>query len=107
MTNAGAAVTPTIPTIEEASQPVLPRYARLQFDKARDRWVLLVPERVMVPDDTAVEILQQCDGKRTMADIIDALAEKYVTDRPQIAADVVEMIQDLANRGFVTDAREE
>ena len=37
---------------------VLARYARLHFDKARDRWVLLVPERVMVPDETAVEILQ-------------------------------------------------
>lgn len=103
MTAATALVTPTI---EEASKPALPRYARLQFDKARERWVLLVPERVMVPDETAVEILQQCDGVRTLGEIIDGLAEKYVADRGEIAADVIEMIQDLADKGFVTDTRE-
>lgn len=94
------------PVMEEASQPALPRYARLHFDKARDRWVLLVPERVMVPDETAVEILQQCDGRRTLGEIIDGLAEKYVADRAEIARDVIEMLQDLADKGFVTDLRE-
>jgi pyrroloquinoline quinone biosynthesis protein D len=103
MTAATALVTPTI---AEDSKPVLPRYARLHFDKARDRWVLLVPERVMVPDETAVEILQLCDGERSLGEIIDGLAEKYVADRAEIAADVIEMIQDLADKGFVTDTRE-
>jgi pyrroloquinoline quinone biosynthesis protein D len=95
------------PTIDEASRPVLPRYARLHFDKARDRWVLLVPERVMVPDDTAVEILQLCDGERTLAVIIDLLAAKYVAEREAIATDVTALLQDLADRGFLVNAREE
>ena len=95
------------PTLEEASQPVLPRYARLHFDKARDRWVLLVPERVLVPDETAVEILQHCDGERSIADIVDLLAEKYLADREAIAGDVIAMLQDLADQGFLVDAREE
>jgi pyrroloquinoline quinone biosynthesis protein D len=95
------------PTIDEASRPALPRFARLHFDKARDRWVLLVPERVMVPDDTAIEILQLCDGERTLADIIDLLAEKYVAEREAIATDVTALLQDLADRGFLVNAREE
>ncbi len=95
------------PTLDENSRPVLPRYSRLQFDKARDRWVLLVPERVLVPDETAVEILQLCDGERSVADIIDALAAKYVAEREAIASDVTALLQDLAGRGFLADARED
>lgn len=95
------------PKLDETSRPVLPRYARLHFDKTRDRWMLLVPERVMVPDDTAIEILQICDGIRTLGEIIDHLAEKYVAERDAIATDVVSMLQDLADRGFLTDAAEE
>ena len=101
------AATAMNPMIDEASRPALPRYARLHFDKARDRWVLLVPERVMVPDDTAVEILHMCDGERSLADIVDILAEKYAADREAISTDVTALLQDLAYRGFLVDAREE
>lgn len=101
-----ATATAVNPTIDETSRPVLPRYARLHFDKARDRWVLLVPERVMVPDDTAVEVLQMCDGERSVADIVDLLAEKYAAERDTISTDVVALLQDLADRGFLVDARE-
>ncbi|MHA1560266.1 MAG: pyrroloquinoline quinone biosynthesis peptide chaperone PqqD [Alphaproteobacteria bacterium] len=95
------------PKLDETSRPVLPRYARLHFDKTRDRWMLLVPERVMVPDETAIEILQTCDGVRTLGKIIDHLAEKYLAEREAIATDVVSMLQDLADKGFLADAAEE
>ena len=93
-------------TLTEASRPVLPRYARLQHDKTRDRWVLLVPERVLVPDDTAVEILQLCDGKRTLGEIVDMLAAKYAADRAMILTDVIAMLEDLRGRGFLVAAEE-
>src|SRR4051794_25687397 len=64
-------------SITEASRPVLPRHAKLKFDETRQRWVILAPERVLAPDDIAVEILQLCDGARSVADMIDQLAEKY------------------------------
>lgn len=87
--------------LTEASRPVLPRYARLHYDKVRGRHVLLVPERVLIPDETAVEILQLCDGVRTIADIIDVLAAKYVADRAAIGADVIAMLEDLRGRDFL------
>lgn len=93
--------------LSEDSRPVLPRHARLHHDKVRGRWVLLVPERVLVPDDTAVEILQLCDGERRIADIVDILAEKYVADRAMIGADVIAMLEDLRGKDFLTVAREE
>ena len=91
--------------VAEDSIPSLARGTRLRYDEARQRWVLLVPERVMAPDEIAVEILQLCDGRRSVADIIDQLAEAYAAPREEIAADVIAMLQDLAGSGFVVEAR--
>src|SRR4051812_32568678 len=93
-------------SVSEASQPVLPRHARLKFDATRQRWVILAPERVLAPDDIAVEILQLCDGARSVAEIVDQLAAKYAADRAAIGLDVVAMLQDLADKGFLIEARE-
>jgi pyrroloquinoline quinone biosynthesis protein D len=93
--------------VEEASVPTLARGVRLRFDDSRGRWVLLVPERVMAPDETAVEILQLCDGKTAVAALIDVLAERYAAPREEIATDVIAMLQDLANSGFVVQAKEQ
>jgi len=93
-------------SVSEASRPVLPRHARLKFDETRQVWVILAPERVLAPDEIAVEVLQLCDGVRSVAGIIDQLAEKYTAPRDAIAADVIAMLQDLADKGFLTEARE-
>jgi pyrroloquinoline quinone biosynthesis protein D len=93
-------------SVSEASRPVLPRHAKLRFDETRQRWVILAPERVLAPDDIAVEILQLCDGARSVAQMIDELAAKYIADREAIGADVIAMLQDLADKGFLTEARE-
>lgn len=94
-------------TVSEASRPVLPRHAKLRFDETRQRWVILAPERVLAPDEIAVEVLQLCDGARRVADIVDTLAAKYTADRAEIGADVIAMLQDLADKGFLTEARED
>jgi pyrroloquinoline quinone biosynthesis protein D len=93
-------------SVSEASRPVLPRHARLKFDETRQRWVILAPERVLAPDEIAVEILQLCDGARNVAQMIDELAAKYTAERAAIGADVIAMLQDLADKGFLTEARE-
>lgn len=92
-------------SVTEASRPVLPRHAQLKFDKTRERWVILAPERVLAPDDIAVEILQLCDG-RDVGQMIDQLATKYVAEREAIGADVIAMLQDLADKGFLIEAKE-
>ena len=93
-------------SVSEASRPVLPRHAKLKFDEIRQRWVILAPERVLAPDEIAVEVLQLCDGVRSVAQMIDQLAEKYTAPRDAIATDVIVMLQDLADKGFLTEARE-
>jgi len=91
-------------TVTEASVPALPRGARLRFDEVRQRWVLLVPERVLAPDDIAIEILKLCDGKTSVGTIADTLAAKYVAPREEILTDVIAMLQDLAESGFLIEA---
>jgi pyrroloquinoline quinone biosynthesis protein D len=93
-------------SVSEASRPALPRHAKLKFDETRKVWVILAPERVLAPDEIAVEVLQLCDGVRSVAQMVDRLAEKYAAPRQAIAADVVAMLQDLADKGFLTEARE-
>ena len=93
-------------SVTEASRPILPRHAKLRFDETRQRWVILAPERVLAPDDIAVEVLQLCDGARNVDALVDLLAAKYAADRAAIATDVIAMLQDLADKGFLTEARE-
>jgi pyrroloquinoline quinone biosynthesis protein D len=93
-------------SVSETSRPVLPRHAKLKFDETRQVWVLLAPERVLAPDEIAVEVLKLCDGVRSVGVIVDELAAKYAAPRGEIAGDVVAMLQDLADKGFLTEARE-
>ena len=93
-------------TVSETSRPKLPRHTRLKFDETRQVWVILAPERVLAPDEIAVEVLHLCDGERSVADMIDQLAVKYAAPREAISTDVIAMLQDLADKGFLTEARE-
>jgi pyrroloquinoline quinone biosynthesis protein D len=83
------------------SVPALPRGVRLRFDQARDAWVLLAPERVLMPDPIAIEILKRCDGKASVAAIVDELAAAYAAERSQIESDVIALLQDLADKGLL------
>ena len=88
--------------ISEESVPRLPRGVKLRFDKERDRWVVLAPERVLVPDQIALEIIKRCDGEATVAVIVDDLAKTFNAPRDVIQKDVRAMLQDLADKGVMT-----
>jgi pyrroloquinoline quinone biosynthesis protein D len=93
-------------SVSEASRPILPRHTKLRFDETRQVWVILAPERVLAPDEIAVEVLKLCDGVRSVGAMVDQLAAKYAAPREAIATDVIAMLQDLADKGFLTEARE-
>ena len=80
----------------------LPRHAKLRFDKARDKWIILAPERVFELDDIAYEVISRCDGARTITDVVNDLCKKFDQVAPEvIMKDVVAMLQRLADKGFV------
>jgi pyrroloquinoline quinone biosynthesis protein D len=89
------------PQVHDGAVPALARGVRLRFDKARDAWVLLAPEKVLMPDQIAIEILKRCDGKARVAAIVADLAVTFSADRDQVAADVRAFLQDLADKGLL------
>jgi pyrroloquinoline quinone biosynthesis protein D len=88
--------------ITELSRVALASYVTLREDNVRGGHVLLAPERVSTPSETAVEVLRKCDGKRTVADIARQLAAEYEASEAEILADVVAMLQELADLTFLT-----
>ena len=88
--------------VSAESIPKLPRHAKLRFDKARDKWIILAPERVFELDQVAYEVISRCDGERSVEQVIDGLCEKFdQVCRDVIMTDVTNMLQDLADKGFV------
>jgi pyrroloquinoline quinone biosynthesis protein D len=87
--------------LSAASRPKLWKFARIDYDPVRQRRVLLYPEGAILLNDTGAEILDLCDGERTIADIVSTLSAKYNTD---VAADVTEYLSKLAERELVRDA---
>ena len=75
-----------------------------RFDEVRQRWIILAPERLMLPDEQAVEILKLVDGKTGVSAIVDSLAARYQAPRELIAKDVTTMLQDLADKGCLAGA---
>jgi len=80
------------------SVPRFAPHARFRFDDIRQAWVVLAPERLLLPDEQAVEILRLIDGERTVDAVIDELARRYEAPREVIAADVIAMLQDLVGK---------
>jgi pyrroloquinoline quinone biosynthesis protein D len=86
---------------ELPDRPRLAPGVRLHFDKTRDAWVLLGPERVIEAEGPAHEILRRCDGSRTTGQIVEELAALYTADRSVIAGDVNDMLADLVAKRLV------
>lgn len=84
--------------LEANSTPKLWRMTRLQFDAVRQRPVLLYPEGAVLLNDTGAAILELCDGRNTVDQIIAILNQRYGTD---VAADVTEYLRLMAERELI------
>lgn len=84
------------------SIPRLAPYRRLKRDLQREIWTVQAPERCFILDDTAHAILSRCDGKASLAAIIESLCASF-PDAPRdiIATDVTQLLQDMADKGVI------
>jgi pyrroloquinoline quinone biosynthesis protein D len=83
-------------------RPTLATGVRLRHDKVRDQTVLLFPEGALVLNETAIEVLELCDGERTLDDIAAVLSERY--EGADVKDDVAELLGGIGERGLVVDA---
>jgi len=88
-------------SLEEKSCPALSRGVRLQTDRKTGDPVLLFPEGLLYLSETAHEILNRCDGRKTISSIISELAEEYEADSESLRQDVLDCLEDLYQRKLV------
>ncbi|AOF93397.1 pyrroloquinoline quinone biosynthesis peptide chaperone PqqD [Sinorhizobium sp. RAC02] len=81
--------------------PLLPRGTRLHHDRVRDTMVLLVPERTLLLDEIGTAILQEVDGRSTLAAISNRLAERYGAPPEDVANDVRGFLDGLVAQRLV------
>ncbi len=83
-------------------RPKLATGVRLHRDKVREQDVLLFPEGALVLNETALEVLELCDGERTLDDIAGVLGERY--EGADVKDDVAELLDGIGERGLVVEA---
>ena len=84
------------------TRPRLVTGARLHYDDVRSEHVLLIPEGVVRLNPTAAEVLELCDGDRSLDDIVGALSARYAG--ADVRDDVLELVDAMAQQGLVVDA---
>ncbi len=90
--------------IAASSVPRFPRGTRFRFDATRQAWVILAPERLLMPDEIAVEVLKLVDGERTVAAIAAEMAARFGAPHDEVLADIVSLLQELADDTVLEDA---
>lgn len=84
------------------NRPRLATGVRLHYDKVRSRHVLLYPEGALALNPTAADVLELCDGERTLEAIASELSARY--EGAEVSGDVERLLAAIAERGLVVDA---
>ena len=84
------------------TRPRLVTGARLRYDEVREEHLLLIPEGAVQLNPTAAEVLELCDGERSLDDIVGALSARYAG--ADLRDDVLTLVDAMAQQGLVVDA---
>ena len=84
------------------TRPRLATGARLRYDEVREEHLLLIPEGAVRLNATAAEVLELCDGERSLDDIVGALCARY--EGVDLRDDVHELVDAMTQKGLVVDA---
>jgi pyrroloquinoline quinone biosynthesis protein D len=84
-------------------RPQLASGVRLHWDGVRERHMLLFPEGALALNQTAADVLELCDGRRSLDDIARELNLRY--SGADVGDDVEQLLTAIAARALVVDAR--
>lgn len=90
--------------VDAGSVMRFPVGVRLQHDRARERWVLQAPERVVELDEIAHAVLSHVDGRSDVEAIVATLAAEYGADAGEIYGDVIELFSHLLEKRMLAFA---
>lgn len=91
------------PDIETKRTPALQRDSNIRYREEENGILLInqVDRNVYRLNRTAGEIFLMCDGERATQDIINEIIEKYEGDPQHIKDAVINVLEDLIQRGMV------
>ncbi len=84
-----------------AGKPRLARKVRLTYDAIEKQFVVLYPERGIKLSASATEILQRCDGERTVETIAAELAHVSGAPLEVVRKDVSAFVDEMKKRGVL------
>ena len=95
-----------------STYPKLAPKGRLKFDKVRGKLLLLLPEKVVVLNETAASILTLCDGNETAYTITEKLRISLKTnssetdteafpDFEKMVEDITKFLTEMVEQGWV------
>lgn len=88
--------------MRHTDRPCLAARARLRFDRQARRYLLVYPERALILNQSAFEILSRCDGTLTIAGIAAELAKAYKQRATALVDDIAALVAELESRRLVT-----
>jgi pyrroloquinoline quinone biosynthesis protein D len=83
------------------NRPSLAKRVRLQTDPISGNPVLLLPEAVMVLNQTGYEILRLCDGTHTVSEIIQDLENQYPATQPILSREICQYLEAISQKGLI------
>lgn len=87
------------------ARPRLAPKARVRWDRKGERFMLLYPERGLVLNATAADVVHLCTGELTVGAIVERLAAKYAPQpREAVEQEVLAFLRRMAERGLVTSS---
>ncbi|HEY6880616.1 MAG TPA: pyrroloquinoline quinone biosynthesis peptide chaperone PqqD [Polyangiales bacterium] len=82
--------------------------ARLIFDVARGKHMLIYPERGLELNEIGHAVLSMCDGQTSVTHMVERLAQRFGgANADVIARDVTQFLAQLTQRGVVLEEQRE
>jgi pyrroloquinoline quinone biosynthesis protein D len=84
------------------ARPRLAPKVRLRWDRKDGRYMLLYPERGLVLNATAADVVQLCTGEHTVGEIVERLGDKYAPHpRAAVEREVQAFLAAMLERGLI------
>ncbi|HKU40412.1 MAG TPA: pyrroloquinoline quinone biosynthesis peptide chaperone PqqD [Polyangiales bacterium] len=87
--------------IASSARPKLASKVRMRFDRHSQQHMLVYPDKGMLLNPSAAQILQYCTGQHSVAEIVQLLVAATGGEAGQVEADVQSFLGALLERALI------
>jgi pyrroloquinoline quinone biosynthesis protein D len=82
-------------------RPYLASHVRLKIDPITGDPILLFPEGMLMLNSTAHEVVRRCDGRTSIEQMAEQLAEEFDAAKETLLPDLLQTIEELSQRNLL------